>query len=180
MCILDMTHAYLRGDTSPTTGDLFICGSWLVRMWFMTHLYIGYDSCVPERGHNACHWWLIHLWVVTRSYVVRGSFMRHDSYIPPPTAPRVFIHMWFVNPSNVVRGSFHMGHDSCIPSPAAPRVTLSYVVRETFKSGSWLIYIWDMTHTYCHLPHYEWLIHRWLVTYSHVARNSFKRGSWLF
>ena len=64
-------------------------------------------------------------------------------------------------------------------------MTYSYVVHDWFIYGTWLIYIWDMTHSSCLRLTFEsdawhdaflcvtWLIHTWDMTRSYMGHDSF-------
>jgi len=83
------------------------------------------------------------------------------------------------------RSAAHVWHDSVIYMTWLIHMwdmTHSYVRHDSFICGTWLIHLWDMTRSstwHDSIVCVTWLIHMWDRTHSYVWHDSFIYGTWL-
>jgi len=140
MC--DITHSYVHYDSF--TYVLIIC------MCDMTHWYVWHDSfiCVLM-----CVTWLIYM-CPYHSYVRHNSFKKWMNYVAHmndhvmggSSYEWVTSHMWIIHNEWVVCKMTH-SYVSLL-SICAIRLIHSYVQHCSSTCGTWLIHMWDITHSY--------------------------------
>ena len=112
------------------------------------HSYMRHDSFM-------CETWLVHIWDMTRSY------MRHDSFIYETR----LVHM-----RHLVRDN----HWKLRQTDQTQKILL-LLVDDSSVCETWLIHVWDMTHSYVRHDSFiceTCLIHMWDMTYSCMRHDS--------
>jgi len=163
MC--DMTHLQVWRNS-------FISVPWLIDMRGMIHWYVLHDSFIRVPWYNfVCHDSFISMaWLILRCDMTRWC-AGHDSFIRVPW----LIHMcamthlyvpWLIHRCDVTRWCVWHALSRTRAMTHSYHLMYSYVWRDSFTRGTWLIHI-------------TWCIHMCDVTHSHVVHDSFICEEWL-
>jgi len=147
--IRDMIHSYVKwlGVDSPSSTFHFPQKSPIISDSFAKR-----DLQLKASYASAWHW-------LSRS----EKWLRHDSY-----------HHSYVGHDY----DSYVRHDwiKCDSTRAPAQIYPSHVIHDSFICETWLIHMWDMTHSYVRHDSFTcetWVIHMWDMTHSHMRHDSF-------
>ena len=133
-----------RSWLSCPTYECVMSHTWMSHIlhfmeWVMFHIpHMRPSPRVMPAGHDAftCGTWLIHTWDMTHSGVQNDSFMRET---------------WLIYLAGINNGQASPLVVRSIWEASCPQ---TYMGQDSFIFGTWLIHVWDMTHSFS--KHHQW------------------------